>query len=109
MGIFTKGDLVVARIPFSDVSDSKIRPAVVVAELKGDDLILCSVTASRADCYSISLNNEDLIEGTLKFESRIRANIIFTVESNQIPYRIGHLKQEKVGELEEKLVEIFTN
>ncbi len=109
MGIFTKGDLVVARVPFSDISGSKIRPAVVVAELKGEDLILCGVTASRSDCYSVNLGNEDLAEGTLRFGSNVRANVIFTVESNQIPYRIGHLKQQKICEIEEKLVEIFTS
>jgi len=108
MGILAKGELVAAKIPFSDLSGSKIRPAVVVAELEGDDVILSGVTASRTDCYSIKLDNEDLAEGALRFESSIRANIIFTIEGNQILYRIGCLKQQKICEVEQRLIEIFT-
>ena len=36
-----KGDVVVLPFPFSDLSASKKRPALVVATLRGDDIILC--------------------------------------------------------------------
>lgn len=35
---FIKGDVVVIPFPFSDLSQSKRRPALVVANLKGDDI-----------------------------------------------------------------------
>lgn len=38
---FSKGDVVVLPFPFSDLSASKKRPAVVVATLTGDDVICC--------------------------------------------------------------------
>ncbi|MFH1972979.1 MAG: hypothetical protein ABIJ18_05900 [archaeon] len=38
---FVKGDVVVIPFPFSDLSNSKKRPAFVAANLKGDDIILC--------------------------------------------------------------------
>ena len=38
---FVKGDVVVVPFPFSDLMQTKRRPALVVAELKGDDVILC--------------------------------------------------------------------
>ena len=38
---FVKGDIVIVPFPFSDLSESKKRPAMVIAELKGDDVILC--------------------------------------------------------------------
>lgn len=37
---FVKGDVVVLPFPFSNLSRSKKRPALVVANLQGDDLIL---------------------------------------------------------------------
>ena len=37
---FVKGDVVVVPFPFSDLTYAKRRPALVVAELEGDDLIL---------------------------------------------------------------------
>ena len=44
MGAFVKGDVVVAPFPFSDLSATKKRPALVVATLTGDDVILCQIT-----------------------------------------------------------------
>lgn len=44
MATFVKGDVVVVPFPFSDLTRAKRRPALVVAELEGDDLILCQIT-----------------------------------------------------------------
>ena len=43
MGRFMKGDVAVIPFPFSDLSDSKKRPALILAELDGDDIILCQI------------------------------------------------------------------
>jgi hypothetical protein len=48
MGRFVKGDVVVAPFPFSDLSAAKRRPALVVASLTGDDVILCQITSKAA-------------------------------------------------------------
>ena len=40
MGAFVKGDVVVTPFPFSDLSATKRRPALVVATLTGDGVIL---------------------------------------------------------------------
>jgi mRNA interferase MazF len=37
---FVKGDVVVIPFPFSDLSASKKRPALVVSNITGDDIIL---------------------------------------------------------------------
>jgi len=38
---FVKGDIVVIPFPYSDLSSSKKRPAMVLANLKSADFILC--------------------------------------------------------------------
>ena len=40
MATFVKGDVVIVPFPFSDLSQAKRRPALIVAKLR-DDLILC--------------------------------------------------------------------
>jgi mRNA interferase MazF len=45
MGKFVKGDVVIIPFPFSDLSSSKRRPALVLAGLKGNDIILCQITS----------------------------------------------------------------
>ncbi len=60
MGKFVRGDIVVVPFPFSDLTDSKRRPALVLTDLKGDDIILCQITSkNRHDSYSIVLDDSD--------------------------------------------------
>jgi hypothetical protein len=44
MGAFVTGDVGVMPFPFSDLSTNKRRPTLVLAELPGDDLIVCQIT-----------------------------------------------------------------
>jgi mRNA interferase MazF len=109
MGTFVKGDVVVAPFPFSNLSAAKKRPALVVATLTGDDVILCQIT-SRAvgDSYSLSLTDGDFTSGSLRQDSHIRPNRLFTAESTIILYRAGTISATKLQEVHTKLVEIFT-
>ncbi len=72
---FMKGDVVIIPFPFSDLRNSKKRPALVLAKLQGDDLILCQITGkARFDKYSITLKDLDFREGKLNVDSMIRLN-----------------------------------
>ena len=105
---FIKGDVVVIPFPFSDLSQFKKRPALVIAVLEGEDLILCQITSKyKSDNYAISLNQSDFAEGNLKIDSYIRPNKIFTAHKDLILYKIGHIKEEKLYEVLEKLEEIL--
>jgi mRNA interferase MazF len=44
VGIFAKGSIVLIPYPFSDLSRSKLRSALVLAEVSGGDYILCQIT-----------------------------------------------------------------
>lgn len=77
-----KGDVVVLNFSFSDLSQTKRRPALVLAALQGDDLILCQITSqAREDGYSIRLDAPDFVAGGLSQSSRIRPNRLFTADS----------------------------
>jgi len=57
---FVKDDIVVIPFPFSDLSGSKKRPALVLADLQGDDIILCQITSQKIkDNYAIPVKNSD--------------------------------------------------
>lgn len=73
MGQFVKGDVVVLNFPFSDLSQTKRRPALVLAALQCNDLILCQITSqAREDRYSVRLDTADFVSGGLSQSSRIR-------------------------------------
>jgi len=109
MGKFVKGDVVVVPFPFSDLSASKKRPALVVATLTGDDVILCQITSQAiSDRYAIPLSTADFKTGTLHQDGNIRPNRLFTADSNIILYRAGELTPGKVKEVVAKIVEIVS-
>ncbi|OIP61487.1 MAG: growth inhibitor PemK [Nitrospirae bacterium CG_4_9_14_3_um_filter_53_35] len=108
MAKFVRGDVVVVPFPFSDLSQSKRRPALVITSLDGDDLILCQITSQTIkDNYSLSLDDKDFKTGSLKQTSNLRPNRIFTADSHIILYRVGNLRDEKLSEVVEKIVEII--
>jgi len=108
MGAFVKGDVVVAPFPFSDLSAAKKRPALVVATLTGDDVILCQITSRAiADGYAIPLADADFTSGALRRSSNIRPNRLFTAESSIILYRAGTLSADKMQEVLAKLADIL--
>ena len=108
MGKFVKGDIVVIPFPFSDLTQAKRRPALVIAELDGDDLILCQITSQKTrDRYVIPVGDGDYVTGSLKQVSNIRPNRIFTADNHIILYKAGTVKSEKLTEVIEKVVEII--
>ena len=108
MGRFVKGDVVVVPFPFSDLSDAKRRPALVVATLTGDDLILCQITSqSISDSYAIGITDTDFADGSLRQTSNVRPNRIFTADSTIILYRAGGLTAEKMQEVIDRIVQII--
>ena len=79
MARFVKGDVVVVPFPFSDLTRAKRRPALVIAEMEGDDLILCQITSQRIrDRYAIPIDDKDFQTGSLKQRSNVRPNRLFT-------------------------------
>ncbi len=106
---FVKGDVVVAPFPFSDLSRSKRRPAVVVAALTGDDVLLCQITSKAiTDTYAIAVGVDDFADGGLHQPSNIRPNRLFTAEGKIILYRAGGLVSEKMREVTAKIIEIVS-
>ncbi|WP_048144647.1 type II toxin-antitoxin system PemK/MazF family toxin [Methanothrix harundinacea] len=110
MGRFVKGDVVVVPFPFSNLAEAKRRPALLVAELEGDDRILCQITSRHfKDRYAVGINDADFEEGSLKKDSNVRPNRLFTADSRIILYRAGHLKAERVGEVVERIINILNS
>lgn len=108
MARFVSGDVVVVPFPFSDLTQAKRRPALVITALEGDDVILCQITSKAVkDIYSLPLDENDFETGSLKQASNIRPNRIFTADSHIILYRIGNLKTEKLLRVIDKAVEII--
>ena len=60
MGTPTAGSIALVPFPFSDLSQSKRRPAVVLANAERGDWIPCQITSkSYADARAVELTDDD--------------------------------------------------
>jgi mRNA interferase MazF len=107
MAEFVVGDVVIVPFPFSDLSESKRLPALVLAVLLGDDLILCQVTSQGVrDSYSIEISDQDFVVGGLSKISNIRPNRLFTADRSIVLYKAGEVSVEKLQLAIEQLISI---
>ena len=110
MARFVKGDVVVVPFPFSDLSQSKRRPALIIASFEDDDAILCQITSKAIkDSYAISIDGTDFASGSLRQRSNVRPNRLFTADRHIILYRVGNIKKEKMVQVTDKIIEIIKN
>jgi len=103
MPSYSNGEVVLVRYPFSDLSDSKVRPAVVVnAPHSSKDLMIVPIT-SRLD---------SLLLGEFQISERIKAGLnvpsavkrgIFTIDQALVIKRVGTLDTADMTQLKATL------
>jgi len=110
MGKFVKGDVVIIPFPFTDLSGNKKRPAFVVADLPGDDIVVCQITSkAKTDSLALSLTAHDFITGGLPVDSFIRPNKLFTADKNIILSTAGHLSENKTRDAVNAVIKIISS
>lgn len=105
-------DLVLLSYPFSNLKESKVRPAIVISNdlfnsASADCLMVPLTTVLKDEPYSILINSQDLSSGKLLKPSRIRADKIFTVEKKLILAKIGTLKDTAFEKLKLEILKLF--
>lgn len=108
MELFIKGQIIIIEFPFSDLSDSKKRPALIIQPLGGDDVILCQITSKNySDPYAILINQNDLSSGYLRHDSFVRIGRLFTADRHKICGKIGHLNSNKFKQIISGLIDLI--
>ena len=106
---FVKGDVVIIPFPFTDLSGNKKRPAFVVADLPGDDIIVCQITSkSKSDSFALPIGAPDFISGSLPADSFIRPNKIFTADKKIILSVAGRLCETKINNTLNSIITIIS-
>ena len=103
---FSKGDIVIIPVPFTDNKGYKLRPAVVISNdtihQTGDVVIVQITSKLKQDNLSIKLTNEDITE-VLPVQSYIRVHKIFVLEQSLIKGKVSSLKNAKYQELIQRI------
>ena len=108
MVIPSVGTVVLVRFPFSDLSRSKLRPAVVLADTERNDWVLCQVTSQPyTDPLAVQVTNSDLVSGSFRKDSYARPGKVFTANAGIMTKQIGELKPEKLEEIIRAIISLL--
>ena len=101
MGTFGRASVVVIPFPFSDLSGTKLRPAILLAEAQCNDWLCCQVTRNPlSDPDAVRLTSKSLRQGSLVAPiSYIRPFKLFTVNESVIFKHVATLKDETYKEI----------
>ena len=97
--MLSPGDVVLAQVQFTDTSEIKTRPAVVLFEELGN-VVIAGITSNPA-MKGVPLTKK---EGAIK-DSVIKTNYIFTISEAAIKKKLFALTRQKTTELYNELVE----
>jgi len=107
-----KGKIVLIPFPFTDLSASKVRPAVIVSSLaQGEDIIVAFISSvkSKIQKTDIVLNSydKDFSKTGLKADSVIKTGKLATLDKKIILGEIGEISADTEKEINKKIKILF--
>lgn len=108
MGAFAAGQVVVLPFPFSDLSQKKLRPALLLADAGRGDWIACQITSNPyADDRAIALTESEFAEGGLKRVSFLRPGKLFTCHESLPVNIVGLLDKAALQQARSAVVRLI--
>jgi mRNA interferase MazF len=102
------GGVVLVPFPFSDLSQAKLRPAVVLADVDRGDFVLCQVTSNPyADPQAVELTQESFASGSLQRTSYARPGKLFTAHRDLLRAQVGVLTSEAQHQIIERIIALL--
>lgn len=106
---FSIGDVVLVNFPFSSPKGQKIRPALVLAMVEFDNLILCQITSKPySSKTAIRLDASNFSTGQLPITSFIRPDKLFTADQSLIAKSIGKIQTPYLKKVLSRVRKLFT-
>ncbi len=107
-----QGEIVLLPFPFSDLSDLKKRPVVIISNDKynssSNDVIVLAVTSNiTVKSNGITLSQKDMGTGVLIKPSKIRTDKIFTISKQLIIKTFGKIKPEVIEKIKKDMMKLY--
>ena len=108
--MYIQGNIVSVPFPFTNLSEAKLRPAIVVSnnliDSTGDVIIVMVTSQTKTDGLNIpiGINDSDI---DLPKQSYIRCHRLATIDVNIIERKIGSLSEEYLPVVLNKIKSIF--
>lgn len=102
------GAVVLVPFPFSDLSQTKLRPALVLADAGRGDRVLCQITSNPyGDWRAIGLDEYSFAIGSLRVASYIRPGKLFTAHQGLMVAEVGELKREVFNHVVDAVMDLL--
>lgn len=104
----SKGSVILIPFPFSDLSHSKLRPAVALADAGRGDWVLCQITSKQYnDPRAVKLDGASFKRGSLHLVSYTRPGKLFTANQSLIVREVGLLKDDALRQIVDAVVKLL--
>lgn len=104
---YKKWDIVLIKFPFTDLSNYKLRPALVISNEdynKWENLMLLWIYWNKSISeYSMKLEQKDLKNWKLNKQSYFRFHNIFSLHKDLIEKEVAKLKDRSLEKIKHKL------
>ena len=108
MEAFASGQIVLLPFPFSDLSASKLRPALLLADAGRGDWVLCQITSnSNADKNAVMLTDNDILDSGLQRISYARTSKLFTAHESIFRRNVGTVSQQTFDKIIQAAVDLL--
>jgi mRNA interferase MazF len=109
---YRRGDIVLVPFPFTDLSSSKRRPALVVSpdafNDQMQDVVLVAITSQVTDGSALTIEARDCVDGSLPKTSLVKPAKLFTIHSALILKRLCALRAEKLDAVLDEIRHFFS-
>jgi mRNA interferase MazF len=109
-----QGSIVLVDFSYSNLKETKFRPALVISSSEYNeesiDVVVLRVTSRGRDrIWDLEILKDDVAEGTIDIEpSYVKIDSLYTVEKNIVRKVVARLKEGKIKEIRQQLLELFS-
>ena len=108
-----KGSVVLVNFPFTDLSKTKLRPAIILwIDTGGTDVVVCAITSQKIDRLSdgeflINTTDSEFAQTGLRVSSKVRTTRIATLSRQLVVRKLGELGTQHIQNLNTKMIQAF--
>jgi mRNA interferase MazF len=109
---YKRGDIVLVPFPFTDLSSSKRRPALVISpdafNDRMEDVVVAAITSQLTSEHAVTIDQGDCVNGMLPRASVVKLAKVFTIHSTLIIKNLCALREEKLAAILGELRQFFS-
>lgn len=108
-----KGDVVLVNFPFTDLSQTKLRPAVILwVDPVGTDIVVCAITSQNVNAledgeFLLDSTDPEFSQTGLRITSKVRTTRIATLDRRLAVRKLGHLGDQYLQQLNTQMTQSF--